>query len=71
MYIHLKVKTKQKEEYFKPLKEGYFEVSVKEKPERNQANKRILELVKEHFNKTKMKIVNGHQSRNKLISIED
>lgn len=71
MFIHVKAKTKQKEEYIKPLKEGYFEVSVREKPERNEANKRILELVKEHFNKTKVKIVNGHQSRSKLISIED
>lgn len=71
MYIHLKVKTKQKEEYFKPLKEGYFEVSVKEKAEKNQANKRILELLKQYFNKSKVKIINGHHSPSKLISIED
>ena len=71
MYIHVKAKTNQKNEHIKPLKEGYFEVSVKEKAEKNMANKRILELLKTYLNKSKMRIINGHHSPNKLISTED
>lgn len=71
MYIHVKAKTRQKEEYIKPLKEGYFEVSVREKAEQNMANRRILELLKTHFNCPKIKIINGHKSPSKLILIDN
>lgn len=71
MYIHIKAKTNQKKEYIKPLKQDYFEISVKEKEEKNMANKRILELLKTHFKTLNIRIINGHHSPNKLISIED
>jgi uncharacterized protein YggU (UPF0235/DUF167 family) len=70
MYIHVKVKTKQKEEYIKELKTSYFEVSVKEKAENNLANNRILEILKTHFNTPKIRIINGHKSPSKLIVVE-
>ena len=70
MYIHVKVKTKQKKEYIKELKEGYFEISVKEKAEKNLANQRILEILKKHLNTSKIRIINGHHSPSKLISVE-
>jgi uncharacterized protein YggU (UPF0235/DUF167 family) len=70
MYIHVKARTKQKKEYIKELKEGYYEVSVREKPEKNLANKRILSIIKEKFRKSNVKIVSGHKSNNKLRSVE-
>jgi uncharacterized protein YggU (UPF0235/DUF167 family) len=70
MYIHVKAKTKQKEEYIKELKPNYFEISVKEKAEKNLANKRILEILITHFETPKIKIINGHRSPSKLISVE-
>ncbi len=70
MYIHVKVKTKQKKEYIKELKPQYFEVSVKEKAEKNLANKRILKILQKYFKTQKVKIINGHRSPNKLISVD-
>jgi uncharacterized protein YggU (UPF0235/DUF167 family) len=70
MYIHVKAKTKQKIEYIKEVKENYFEISVKEKAEHNNANDRILEILKKYFKTNKIRIINGHKSPSKLISIE-
>jgi uncharacterized protein YggU (UPF0235/DUF167 family) len=69
VYIHLRLKTGQKKELFKPLKEGYFEVWVKEKPKNNAANKRILEMVKTNLGAKSVKIINGHRSPSKLVSV--
>ena len=71
MYIHVKAKTKQKTEYIKELKESYFEISVKEKAENNNANDKILGILKKHFNTSKIRIINGHKSPSKLISVEN
>lgn len=71
MYIHLKVHTQAKAEKFVKLKEDHFEIWVKEKAERNLANKRIIEVVRENFPKAKMvRIISGAQSPSKLISVD-
>ena len=79
-YIHVLVTTGAKKELFSPRRGGvnkkskdHFEISVKEKAERNEANTRILELVAEHFKvpKNKVRIVNGHRHPSKLLVIEE
>lgn len=62
-----------KREGFKQIKEDHFEISVREKAERNLANMRVLELVAIHFkiSKNKVRIVNGHQSPSKLLLVEN
>ena len=69
MYIHIKVKTGQKKEVITKLKEGHYEIHVKEKPKNNLANKRILEILKVYFKTEKVKIINGHKHPSKLISV--
>jgi len=73
MYIHVLVTAGVKKETFKKKSEDHFEISVKEKAERNMANTRVLELVAEHFkvSKNKVRIVNGHRHPSKLLIIED
>jgi uncharacterized protein YggU (UPF0235/DUF167 family) len=80
MYIHVLVTAGAKKESFLPRLGGvknkspdYFEISVKEKAERNMANTRVLELVAEHFKipKNKVRIVNGHRHPSKLLVIEE
>lgn len=73
MYIHVKVTAGAKKEIWKKKSEDHFEVSVKEKAERNMANNRVLELVGEHFSVpvSKIRIVNGHRHPSKLLVIED
>jgi uncharacterized protein YggU (UPF0235/DUF167 family) len=71
-YIHVKVSAGVKKESFVQKKEDFFEVSVKEKAQRNEANTRVLELVAEYFKVPvkKVRIVNGHRHPSKLIIIE-
>jgi uncharacterized protein YggU (UPF0235/DUF167 family) len=71
MYIHVKVVAGAKKESFKIKSEDHFEISVKEKAERNQANTRVLALVAEHFKVStkKVRIINGHKHPSKLIVV--
>jgi len=71
MYIKVRVYPKCKKEEFKILQENKFEIRVKEKAERNLANKRVVELVADHFeiDPKKVKIVSGHQSPSKMLSV--
>jgi len=77
-YIHVKVIAGARKEFIKPRRmagqesSDHFEISVREKAERNMANARVLELVANHFKlvKGKVRIVNGHHHASKLIAIE-
>jgi uncharacterized protein YggU (UPF0235/DUF167 family) len=71
-YIRVKVSAGVKKEDFKQISEDHFEIKVKEKAERNMANKRVLEILADFFklSKGKIRIVNGHQSPSKLLVIE-
>lgn len=72
MYIHVKVVAGAKKESFKKKSEDHFEISVKEKAERNMANTRVRELIALYFKvpKSKVRIVNGHKHSSKLLIIE-
>lgn len=71
-YIHVKVTTGVRKEDFKQKSEDHFEVSVKEKAERNIANTRVLLLVASHFGVpvNKVRIVNGHRHPSKLLVVD-
>lgn len=72
MYIHVKVSAGARKESFKQKSEDHFEISVKEKAEKNMANGRVLELVALHFKvaKNKVRIINGHRHPSKLLIVE-
>ncbi|MFA5791469.1 MAG: DUF167 domain-containing protein [Candidatus Paceibacterota bacterium] len=72
MYIHVKVVAGARKESLKQKSKDHFEISVKEKAERNMANKRVLELVGEYFkvSSNKVRIVNGHRQTSKLLVID-
>lgn len=71
-YVHVKVITGARTESFIKKSVDHFEVSVKEKAQRNMANSRVLELVANHFEIpiNKVRIVNGHQHPSKLLLVE-
>ena len=72
MYIKVKVTAEAKREKIVRKKEDTFEVVVKEKTERNMANKKVLELMAMHFKVPvgKVRIVNGHHRPHKLLSVD-
>ena len=73
MYIHIKVRANSKKEEFRKKNEDHFEISVREKAEHNLANARVLELIALHLNipQSHIRIINGHHSPTKLLSIRD
>jgi len=72
-YVHVKVTAGARKETFSQKSEDHFEVSVREKAERNMANARVLELVAGHFavSVSKVRIVNGHKHPSKLLVVDD
>lgn len=71
-YIHVKVTAGAGKESFKKKNEDHFEISVKDKAERNMANTRVIELLAEHFKIpiSKVRIINGHHHPSKLLVID-
>jgi uncharacterized protein YggU (UPF0235/DUF167 family) len=72
MYIHITVTAGARKENFQKINEDHFEISVKEKAQRNEANTRVLELMARHFKvpKNKVRIINGHRHPSKLLVVE-
>lgn len=71
MYIKVKVTPDAKKEKFEKKGDELFEISVKEKAKQNMANKKVQELIATHFGimKGSVKIISGHRSPSKIISI--
>lgn len=72
MYISATVRTEAKREHLEQTKKGRLKIAVREAAERNQANRRVLELVAAHFGlpKGKVRIISGHTSTAKIFSID-
>jgi uncharacterized protein YggU (UPF0235/DUF167 family) len=71
MYIKVKVQAGAKKEEVKRKSKDCYIITVKEKAERNMANKRICEIVASLFGVSikSVRIVSGHQSPSKILSI--
>lgn len=71
MLIRVKVTTGAKKEAVTATGKDRLDISLKEKPERNMANKRLVVIIRIHF-KAKpgtVKIVKGHKAPSKIVSI--
>ena len=73
MYIRVNLTPKAKKEKVERVNATTFNISVKEPAQRNQANRRLCQLVGNElgFLPREVKIISGHHSRKKLISIPD
>ena len=73
MYIKAIVQAGAKKENLVKTNEDHFEIAVKEKAENNLANKRVVELLAEHFkvSSKKVRIINGHRHPHKLLIVEN
>lgn len=71
MYIKVRVYAGSKKEEFKKISDTHFEARVKEKAERNMANRKVVELVRQHFKSAgDVRIINGHHSPSKILSVD-
>jgi uncharacterized protein (TIGR00251 family) len=73
VYINIKVITNAKQTEFVELKPLYYKAKLKAIPEKGLANKELIETVSKFFKcrKSEVKIISGHHSREKLLSIPD
>lgn len=73
MYIKVRVKINAKVESVVEKATDHLEISVTVPPENNVANERVLALVREHFQvyTGSIRIVNGHHSPSKIISLDN
>ncbi len=71
MLIKVKVLTEAKKEKVVKKSEDKFEIYVKEPAERNLANKKVIKLLRSEFKGyNQVRIVSGHHSPSKIISLE-
>ena len=73
MFVKVRVTANAKREVFTQKTDISFAVSVKEPAKMNRANIRVRELIASHFSVSKgaVRIVNGHHSPSKILSIKD
>ncbi len=71
MYIKVRVKANSRAESIIKESHDHYVISVKEKAERNLANKRIVEIVKSMFPDHLVRIIHGHKSPSKLIAVDE
>lgn len=73
MYIKVRVKAGAKRDEIEKVNENTFNVSVKADARQNMANKSVVRVVAKYLEieENKVRIINGHQSPSKLISILD
>ncbi len=71
MYVKVRVYPKSKKEKIEETGENRFDVHVKELAKDNRANERMIEMMARHFsvNKSAIRIINGHHSPSKLLSV--
>lgn len=71
MYIHVKVTAGAKTESLTLKSPDHLLISVREPAKNNQANKRVISLLAEHFKlpEQKIRLISGHHSSSKLFSI--
>lgn len=71
MLITVRVTTGARKEVVRKISDGRFEISVREKPQNNLANHRVVALVAIEFGvpSSKIRIVKGHHHRSKTLSI--
>ncbi len=69
MYLKLKVIPSSKVERVEKISGDTWHIWVRVPAENNAANSRILEIVRESFPGTSIRIVSGHHSPSKIVSI--
>lgn len=72
MYIRVRVATNVKNESLTKTADDHFEVRVREKAELNMANKRVLQMIADHYGISvgKVRIINGHHVPGKILSVD-
>jgi len=69
MYLKLKVIPDSKTQRIEKMSDDSWRIWVKVPAENNAANTRVLELIREAYPNQSVRIVSGHHSPSKIVSI--
>ena len=69
MYIKVRVVTGAPKEVIQKTEDDLIEMYIREPAERNLANKRVLEIMRNMYPNTPVRMINGHHSPSKLILV--
>ncbi len=69
MYIKIKVITEAKTEKVEKLEIDSWCIWTKAPAKNNSANERVLEIVRESYPNKSIRIISGHHSPSKIVSI--
>ncbi len=70
MYLKLKVVPDSRQEKIEQLKDDEYRVWVKAPAENNRANERVLEMMREMFPDKRIRLISGHTSPSKIVSVD-
>lgn len=72
MHIKVRVHTGAKKEVVEEKSAAHLAIWVKEKPEQNRANRRVLELVAAHYRvpANRVHLVSGHHAPSKILLVD-
>ena len=71
MYIKVLVTPNLKDESFIQIAPDNYELTIHEKAEMNLANNRVLAIFRKQFPNRSVKIVSGHHSPHKIVSVDE
>ncbi|PIR42133.1 MAG: hypothetical protein COV30_00055 [Candidatus Yanofskybacteria bacterium CG10_big_fil_rev_8_21_14_0_10_37_15] len=69
MKINVKVKPNFSEERVEKISDTEFIVCVKEPPVQGRANRAVVRALSEYFHTSRVRIVSGHISRQKIVEV--
>ncbi|MEI6810998.1 MAG: DUF167 family protein [Candidatus Nomurabacteria bacterium] len=69
MYLKIKVVTDASAEKIEKLKDDEYRIWTKMPAENNLANTRILEIIRTEYPNQSVRIISGHHSPSKILSI--
>lgn len=73
MYIKVRVRTDAKKESITETGEQRLDVAVREPAQQNRANRRVVQLVAEHYGVTpgNVRIISGQRSHTKMFAVNE
>lgn len=72
MYVKVRVSVDVKKEICEMVSSDTFRVSVRQKAKQNMANRRVVEILADHFSvpQGKIRLISGHHSPHKIFSVD-
>lgn len=70
MYIKVKVVSGARKEEIIKVSNDHYEMSLMERAVNNSANRRLLEIMHVEYPKTQIRIIIGHHSSSKIVSVD-